>query len=252
MTEPVRRALLSVSDKTGLIPFATRLAALGIELISTGGTAKALSEAGLPVIEVSSVTGFPEIMDGRVKTLHPSIHGGLLAVRANPDHQAALSRHGIHPIGLLVVNLYPFEATVARGASWEDTVENIDVGGPAMIRAAAKNHDDVTVIVDPADYDAVAAELESGGVTTRLATRRRLAAKAFARTASYDAAISQWFAAQSADPFGSYFATGGAKLQALRYGENPHQQAAFYAAPGSSFGISAARQLQGAFLQQHQ
>ena len=245
MTEPVRRALLSVSDKTGLIPFATKLVSLGIELISTGGTAKALAEAGLPVIEVSSVTGFPEIMDGRVKTLHPAIHGGLLGIRGNAEHRAAMATHAITPIGLLVVNLYPFEATVARGASWEDTVENIDVGGPAMIRAAAKNHDDVTVIVDPADYDRVANELTTGAGQTTLATRRGLAAKAFARTASYDAAISQWFNAQSDESFGSYFATGGAKLQSLRYGENPHQKAAFYATPGKSFGIAAARQLQG-------
>lgn len=245
MTEPVRRALLSVSDKSGLIPFATKLVSLGIELISTGGTAKALADAGLPVTEVSSVTGFPEIMDGRVKTLHPAIHGGLLGVRGNPDHRAAMETHAIKPIGLLVVNLYPFEATVARGASWDDTVENIDVGGPAMIRAAAKNHDDVTVIVDPADYDVVAGELGAGNNTTTLVTRRSLAAKAFARTASYDSAISQWFASQSDSPFGSYFATGGAKLQALRYGENPHQLAAFYATPGKSFGIAAARQLQG-------
>ena len=245
MTEPVRRALLSVSDKTGLIPFATKLVSLGIELISTGGTAKALAEAGLPVVEVSSVTGFPEIMDGRVKTLHPAIHGGLLGVRANADHQAAMTTHGIRPIGLLVVNLYPFEATVARGASWEDTVENIDVGGPAMIRAAAKNHDDVTVIVDPADYETVGTELASGGNLTTLATRRALAGKAFARTASYDSAIGQWVASHSGEPFGSYFATGGSKLQALRYGENPHQQAAFYASPGKGFGIAVARQLQG-------
>ena len=245
MTEPVRRALLSVSDKTGLIPFATKLVSAGIELLSTGGTAKALAAAGLPVVEVSKVTGFSEIMDGRVKTLHPAIHGGLLGIRANAEHKAAMAKHGISPIGLLVVNLYPFEATVARGASWEDTVENIDVGGPAMIRAAAKNHDDVTVIVDPADYDIVARELSSGGNTTTLQTRRALAAKAFARTASYDAAISQWFASQSGDAFGSYFATGGTRLQALRYGENPHQQAAFYATPGSSFGIAAARQIQG-------
>ena len=245
MTEAVRRALISVSDKTGLIPFATKLVSLGIELISTGGTAKALAEAGLPVVEVSSVTGFPEIMDGRVKTLHPSIHGGLLGIRANAEHMGAMAKHGINPIGLLVVNLYPFEATVARGGSWEDTVENIDVGGPAMIRAAAKNHDDVTVVVDPADYDIVTDELASGNNTTALKTRRSLAAKAFARTASYDAAISQWFGSQLGEPFGGYFATGGAKRQALRYGENPHQQAAFYATPGPSFGIAAARQLQG-------
>ena len=245
MTEPVRRALLSVSDKTGLIPFATKLVSLGIELVSTGGTAKALSEAGLPVIEVSSITGFPEIMDGRVKTLHPAIHGGLLGIRTNAEHQAAMTAHGIGPIGLLVVNLYPFEATVARGASWVDTVENIDVGGPAMIRAGAKNHDDVTVIVDPADYEMVSGELAADKNMTSLATRRALAAKAFARTAAYDAAISQWFASQSDDPFGGYFATGGSKLQALRYGENPHQKAAFYASPGKGFGIAVARQLQG-------
>lgn len=245
MTEPVRRALLSVSDKTGLIPFARKLASLGIELISTGGTAKALAEAGLAVIEVSSVTGFPEIMDGRVKTLHPAIHGGLLGIRANAEHQAAMASHQIAPIGLLVVNLYPFEATVARGASWDDTIENIDVGGPAMIRAAAKNHGDVTVIVDPADYDMVSNELASAGNMTTLATRRKLAAKAFSRTASYDAAISQWFGTELAESLGSYFATGGAKLQALRYGENPHQDAAFYATPGKAFGIAAARQLQG-------
>lgn len=245
MTEPVRRALLSVSDKTGLIPFASKLASLGIELISTGGTAKALAAAGLPVIEVSTVTGFPEIMDGRVKTLHPMIHGGLLGVRSNADHVAAMKTHAIAPIGLLVVNLYPFEATIARNASWDDTIENIDVGGPAMIRAAAKNHDDVTVIVDPADYAAVEAELVSGGCVTAAATRRTLAAKAFARTASYDAAISQWLARETGEPFGTFFATGGVKRQALRYGENPHQSAAFYAAPGKPFGIAAARQLQG-------
>ncbi len=245
MSHPVRRALLSVSDKTGLIAFARRLSALGIELISTGGTAKALAEAGLSVVEVSSITGFPEIMDGRVKTLHPAIHGGLLGVLDNAGHSAAMTAHGIRPIGLLVVNLYPFEATMARGASWEDTVENIDVGGPAMIRAAAKNHDDVTVIVDPADYDAVADELAAHDNATAKDTRRRLAAKAFARTASYDAAISQWFGAQSGDLLGTYFATGGTKLQALRYGENPHQKAAFYLSPGKRFGIAAARQLQG-------
>ena len=245
MTEPVHRALLSVSDKTGLVPFATRLRALGIELISTGGTARALAEAGLPVTEVAGVTGFPEIMDGRVKTLHPAIHGGLLGVSTNAGHRAAMATHGISPIGLLVVNLYPFEATVARGASWEDTVENIDVGGPAMIRAAAKNHDDVTVIVDPVDYDTVVSELASGGNVTTQSTRRSLAAKAFARTASYDAAISQWLGAQSGDHLGGYFATGGVKLQELRYGENPHQRAAFYASPGKGFGIAVARQLQG-------
>lgn len=245
MTETVRRALLSVSDKTGLIPFASRLAALGIELVSTGGTAKALEAAGLPVTEVAAVTGFPEIMDGRVKTLHPMIHGGLLAVRSDSAHVAAMSEHAITPISLLVVNLYPFESTVERDASWQEAVENIDVGGPAMIRASAKNHAFVTVVVDPADYPAVEAELTAGDGATTEATRRRLAAKAFARTASYDAAISQWLARQSGNEFGPYFATGGARIQSLRYGENPHQSAAFYATPGKPFGISAARQLQG-------
>ena len=245
MTETVRRALLSVSDKTGLISFASRLAALGIELVSTGGTAKALEAAGLPVTEVADVTGFPEIMDGRVKTLHPRIHGGLLAVRSDSAHVAAMSEHAITPISLLVVNLYPFESTVERDASWQEAVENIDVGGPAMIRAAAKNHAFVTVVVDPADYPAVEAELTVGDGATTEATRRRLAAKAFARTASYDAAISQWLARQSGNEFGPFFATGGARIQSLRYGENPHQSAAFYATPGKPFGISAARQLQG-------
>jgi phosphoribosylaminoimidazolecarboxamide formyltransferase/IMP cyclohydrolase len=248
MSEPIRRALISVSDKTGLLPFARRLAELGIELVSTGGTAKALADAGLAVTEVSAVTGFPEIMDGRVKTLHPKIHGGLLAVLANAEHSKSLADHGIVPIGLLVVNLYPFEETVAKGASWEDTVENIDVGGPAMIRAGAKNHDDVTVIVDPSDYESTLAELVTESNRTSRATRRRLAAKAFARTASYDAAISQWFGTQSGDHFSEYFATGGKKLQSLRYGENPHQGAALYATPGKRFGITAARQVQGKAL----
>ena len=245
MSEPVRRALLSVSDKTGLISFASRLVSLGIELISTGGTAKTLSAAGLPVVEVSTITGFPEIMDGRVKTLHPAVHGGLLGVRGNPRHRAAMEANGIVPIGVLVVNLYAFEETVLKGATWDDTIENIDVGGPAMIRAAAKNHDDVTVIVDPADYESVLSELVSQANQTSPDTRRRLAAKAFARTASYDAAISQWFAQQSGEFLGPYFATGGRKLQELRYGENPHQSAALYAVPGKRFGVTAARQVQG-------
>jgi phosphoribosylaminoimidazolecarboxamide formyltransferase/IMP cyclohydrolase len=245
MTEPVRRALLSVSDKTGLIPFASKLSSLGIELISTGGTARALAEAGLPVTEVAEVTGFPEIMDGRVKTLHPMVHGGLLGVLSDDGHLKAMKQHGIFPIGLAVINLYPFEATVERGASRGDAVENIDVGGPAMIRAAAKNHDFVTVVVDPLDYAAVEAELASSGNRTSEATRQKLAAKAFARTASYDAAISQWLGADAGEPFGRFFATGGSKLQTLRYGENPHQEAAFYSAPGKPFGIAAARQVQG-------
>jgi len=244
MTETGERALLSVSDKTGLVDFASRLTALGIGLVSTGGTARALAAAGLPVTDVASVTGFPEIMDGRVKTLHPKIHGGLLGVRSDRGHRAAMETHGISAIGLLVVNLYPFEDALARGADWDDLIENIDVGGPAMIRAAAKNHASVTVIVDPADYDQVASELESAGETS-LATRRRLAAKAFARTASYDAAICQWLGESSAEPLGAYFAAGGSKRQGLRYGENPHQQAAFYISAGKRFGIAAARQIQG-------
>lgn len=245
MSEPIRRALLSVSDKTGLVEFAFRLAAMGIELVSTGGTAKTLAGAGLAVTEVASVTGFPEVMDGRVKTLHPKIHGALLGVLTNAHHRKAQEEHGIVPIGLLVVNLYPFEETVLRGAGWAETIENIDVGGPAMIRAAAKNHDDVTVVVDPSDYTHVLEELESLSGTNSLALRRSLAAKAFARTASYDASISQWLNSVSSDLFGSYFATGGRKLQSLRYGENPHQSAALYALPCAQAGITAARQVQG-------
>ncbi len=245
MSQPIRRALLSVSDKAGLIAFATRLSQMGVELVSTGGTSKALAAAGLPVIDVSAVTGFPEIMDGRVKTLHPKIHGGLLAVRANASHQDALKQQAIAPFELLVVNLYPFETTVARGASWDETIENIDVGGPAMIRAAAKNHDDLTVVVDPADYDAVLVEILAQGGSTSDKMRRRLAAKAFSRTASYDSAISRWFASQLNEPFGEFFAIGGERLQELRYGENPHQKAALYAVPGRRHGVTAARQVQG-------
>jgi phosphoribosylaminoimidazolecarboxamide formyltransferase/IMP cyclohydrolase len=245
MTEPIRRALLSVSDKTGLTAFAHGLVSLGVELISTGGTAKALSEAGLPVTEVATITGMPEIMDGRVKTLHPAIHGGLLALRTNPDHRAAMAAHDIRPIDLLVVNLYPFEATLDRGASWQEVIENIDIGGPAMIRAAAKTHEFVTVIVDPADYGAVLTELTESHCQTTMMTRQRLATKAFARTASYDASVSQWMAELDGEQLGPVFATGGQRLQSLRYGENPHQKAAFYTAPGKRFGIAAARQLQG-------
>ena len=245
MSEPIRRALFSVSDKTGLIEFAARLSAMGVELVSTGGTSKSLSAAGVPVTEVSSVTGFPEILDGRVKTLHPKIHGGLLAVRSSTTHRHALESQAIAPFELLVVNLYPFEASVARGASWDDTIESIDIGGPAMIRAAAKNHDDLTVVIDPADYEAVLAEMESRQGRTGDDMRRRLAAKAFSRTASYDAAISRWFAEQLNEPFGSFFAVGGERLRELRYGENPHQKAALYSVAGQRQGITAARQLQG-------
>jgi phosphoribosylaminoimidazolecarboxamide formyltransferase/IMP cyclohydrolase len=246
---PVRRALLSVSDKTGLIDFAKALAGRGIALISTGGTAKALRDAGLAVEDVSSVTGFPEIMDGRVKTLHPKIHGGLLALRDKADHAEAMRVHGIEGIDLLVCNLYPFEATVARGADFDETIENIDIGGPAMIRAASKNHGFVTVVVDPEDYAVVLAELQSYDCATTEGLRRRLAQTAYARTAAYDAAVSNWLAEQLAKtgdaepPRRRAFA--GHLRQKLRYGENPHQQAAFYTTGEKRYGVSTAQQLQG-------
>ncbi|MFC7395803.1 bifunctional phosphoribosylaminoimidazolecarboxamide formyltransferase/IMP cyclohydrolase [Chelatococcus sp. GCM10030263] len=241
----ITRALLSVSDKTGLVDFARRLVELGVALVSTGGTRKAIAEAGLPVMEVSDVTGFPEMMDGRVKTLHPAVHGGLLAVRENPSHQAALLAHGIALIDLLVVNLYPFEATLAAGGNFDDCIENIDIGGPAMIRAAAKNHADVTVVVDPTDYEAVLAELAAHEGATTLELRRRLAQKAYARTASYDAAISNWLAGQIDMDTPPYRALGGSLVEPMRYGENPHQSAAFYKLPESRPGVATARQLQG-------
>jgi phosphoribosylaminoimidazolecarboxamide formyltransferase/IMP cyclohydrolase len=242
---PIRRALLSVSDKSGLVDFARALAHLGVELISTGGTAKALRDAGLTVTDVSQVTGFPEIMDGRVKTLHPAIHGGLLAQR--DKHAGAMAAHGIEGIDLLVSNLYPFEATVAKGASYDEAIENIDVGGPAMIRAAAKNHEWVTVIVDPEDYFPVLAVLETGGVSEK--TRKRLAQIAFARTAAYDSAVSAWLAEEAAKSGDATPARrrsfAGTLRQKLRYGENPHQQAAFYATGEKRFGVASAVQLQG-------
>ena len=243
--KPVTRALLSVSDKTGLIAFARALHGRGVELVSTGGTSKALAAAGLPVRDVSDLTGFPEMMDGRVKTLHPAVHGGLLAVRSNPEHQAAMLAHGIAPIDLLVVNLYPFEATAAAGRSYDDCVENIDIGGPAMIRAAAKNHADVAVVVDGADYAAVLADLDAhrGSVTATL--RRRLAQKAYARTAAYDAAISNWLAGEIGDATPPLRALGGALAEPMRYGENPHQSAGFYRTPEQRPGVATARQVQG-------
>jgi phosphoribosylaminoimidazolecarboxamide formyltransferase / IMP cyclohydrolase len=246
MTEKtIKRALLSVSDKTGLQPFAKALSELGIELISTGGTATALRAAGLSVKDVSEVTGFPEIMDGRVKTLHPKIHGGLLNIRANAEHQVAKSNNGIENIDLLVVNLYPFEATIANGAEWDDAIENIDVGGPAMIRAAAKNHDDVTVVVDPSDYDVIVAELQKNNAATLLGTRKKLAAKAFARTAAYDSAIANWFGKQLGVTTPDYFSVAGKLHQSLRYGENPHQHAAVYKTNDGRSGIVDAEQIQG-------
>jgi phosphoribosylaminoimidazolecarboxamide formyltransferase/IMP cyclohydrolase len=241
----VARALISVSDKTGVVEFARTLAGYGIELVSTGGTSKALSDAGLKVIDISDLTGFPEMMDGRVKTLHPAVHGGLLAVRGNAAHADAMRSHGIRPIDLLVVNLYPFEDTVARGGDFADCIENIDIGGPAMIRAAAKNHDDVAVVVDAGDYAAVLDEFARHGGMTTLALRRRLAAKAYARTAAYDAAISNWFACELGDDAPDYRAVGGRLIEKLRYGENPHQSAAFYRTPDVRFGVATSRQAQG-------
>jgi phosphoribosylaminoimidazolecarboxamide formyltransferase / IMP cyclohydrolase len=246
MTErKITRALLSVSDKSGLVDFARALAGHGIELISTGGTAKALAGAGLTVRDVSDLTGYPEMMDGRVKTLHPKVHGGLLAIRGDKAHTDALAAHGIAPIDLLVVNLYPFEATVAGGAPFADCIENIDIGGPAMIRAAAKNHNDVAVVVDADDYARVLAELSAHNGATTLALRKALAQKAYARTAAYDAAISNWFADTLGNAAPAYRAFGGKLAQALRYGENPHQTAAFYRAPEQRFGVATARQAQG-------
>jgi phosphoribosylaminoimidazolecarboxamide formyltransferase/IMP cyclohydrolase len=239
----ITRALLSVSDKTGLIPFARALREKNIELLSTGGTFRALQEAGIAVTEVSAHTGFPEMMDGRVKTLHPRIHGGILARR--DDHAQAMRDHDIPPIDLVVVNLYPFEATVAAGKPFEDCVENIDIGGPAMIRSAAKNHDFVTVVVDSADYETVMAELVLHQGSTTLATRRRLAGKAYARTAAYDTAISAWFAAQQGETLPDRFAMAGTLQQRMRYGENPHQEAALYRDGSTRPGVATARQLQG-------
>jgi phosphoribosylaminoimidazolecarboxamide formyltransferase / IMP cyclohydrolase len=245
LLRPIARALISVSDKTGLVEFAHALAARGIEIVSTGGTRKALLAADIPAKDVADITGFPEMMDGRVKTLHPNVHGALLAVRENPEHEAAMLAHGIAPIDLLVVNLYPFEETVARGAGFAECIENIDVGGPAMIRAAAKNFDSVTVVVDVEDYDLVLAELSENEGATRLALRRGLAQKAFARTATYDAGISNWLAAEIGEAAPPYRSFAGHKIETLRYGENPHQNAAFYGMPQPAPSIAGARQVQG-------
>ncbi len=241
---PITRALISVSDKTGLLEFARSLVSLGIELISTGGTAATLKAAGIAVQDVSTLTDFPEIMDGRVKTLHPKVHGGLLSIRGNAAHEKAKAENQISDIDLLVVNLYPFEATVAKNADWDETIENIDVGGPAMIRGAAKNHHDVTVIVDPSDYARVLSELQASKSTT-LSTRKALAAKAFSRTAAYDTAIANWFNTQNGDTTPDYFTIGGPRIQILRYGENPHQTAALYKTSDRRLGVANAKQLQG-------
>ncbi|KGJ20367.1 bifunctional phosphoribosylaminoimidazolecarboxamide formyltransferase/IMP cyclohydrolase [Paracoccus sanguinis] len=242
---PLTRALISVSDKTGLEDFARALAARGVELLSTGGTASELRAAGLTVTDVAEVTGFPEMMDGRVKTLHPAVHGGLLALRDNPEHVAAMDAHGIAPIDLLVVNLYPFEATVARGADYAEAVENIDIGGPAMIRAAAKNHGFVATVVDVQDYDALLAELNANDGATTLAFRQRLAQAAYARTAAYDAAVSAWMAGAIQQDAPRRRAFAGTLAQTLRYGENPHQTAAFYTDGTGRPGVATARQWQG-------
>jgi phosphoribosylaminoimidazolecarboxamide formyltransferase/IMP cyclohydrolase len=241
---PVARALISVSDKSGLIEFARALVDSGTTLVSTGGTSRALAEAGLPVTDVAALTGFPEMMDGRVKTLHPKVHGAILAVRDEKSHTDAMQDHGIEPIDLVVVNLYPFEATLAKGGTLEECIENIDIGGPALIRAAAKNHADVAVVVDTADYDIVLKEIAAHGGTT-LALRRLLAAKAFARTSAYDATIAGWFTEQTGLEAPVWRAFAGKLIERLRYGENPHQNATFYGSPEQRFGVATARQVQG-------
>ncbi|MGB1548107.1 MAG: bifunctional phosphoribosylaminoimidazolecarboxamide formyltransferase/IMP cyclohydrolase [Alphaproteobacteria bacterium] len=242
---PIRRALISVSDKAGLENFSRFLVDFGVEILSTGGSAKKLRDAGIPVTEVSDHTGFPEMLDGRVKTLHPTIHGGLLARRGDATHMEALEKHGISPIDLLVVNLYPFESTIAKGASFEECIENIDIGGPALLRAASKNHDSVTVVTDAADYEAVMTEMKETKGATSLALRRLLAATAYQRTAAYDSAIGNWFADMLSDTFPRRATFSGELKQTLRYGENPHQQAAFYAGGTSRPGVATAKQLQG-------
>jgi phosphoribosylaminoimidazolecarboxamide formyltransferase / IMP cyclohydrolase len=248
MLVTIRRALLSVSDKTGLIDFARALVARKVEILSTGGTARALTDAGIPVIEVSAYTGFPEIMDGRVKTLHPRVHGGLLGRRGTDD--AVMQKHDIPPIDLLAVNLYPFAATVARpNCTYAEAIENIDIGGPAMVRAASKNHESVTVVVDPADYGAVLADLDANDGATSIDTRSSLAAKAFAHTAKYDTMVSSYLLGREASADESFPQTLPLvyeKLQDLRYGENPHQRAAFYRELGASGScVATARTLQG-------
>jgi phosphoribosylaminoimidazolecarboxamide formyltransferase/IMP cyclohydrolase len=244
---PIKRALLSVFDKTGMEDFAKELARLGVDLVSTGGTHKLIAGTGAAVRDISDLTGFPEMMDGRVKTLHPKVHGGLLAVRDNPTHKASMDEHQIGAIDLVVVNLYPFEATIAKGASYDETIENIDIGGPAMIRSAAKNHAYVTVVVDPNDYPAILEAIrQQGGVP--LALRQKLAAKAYARTAAYDATISNWFAKTLDYNDIPYRAFGGQLAEVMRYGENPHQWAAFYRNGEARPGVATATQLQGKSL----
>ncbi|MFD3264700.1 bifunctional phosphoribosylaminoimidazolecarboxamide formyltransferase/IMP cyclohydrolase [Phenylobacterium ferrooxidans] len=241
---PIKRALISVSDKTGLIEAAKVLAELGVELVSTGGTRATIAGAGLAVKDIAELTNFPEMMDGRVKTLHPVVHGGLLSVRDAPDHAKAMADHGIGGIDLVYVNLYPFEQTVAAGGDFETCVENIDIGGPAMIRSAAKNHGYVCVCTEIADLEEVLAELQATG-TTSLELRKSLAARAYARTATYDAAISTWFAQALGDAAPKRRAIGGELVQTMRYGENPHQSASFYRFADPRRGVATAKQLQG-------
>ena len=241
----IARALISVADKTGLDPFAAALARRGVAILSTGDTARRLRDAGITVTDVSEHTGFPEVMDGRVKTLHPAIHGGILARRDDADHRAAMRAHGIAPIDLVAVNLYPFEEAVRSGADFATCIENVDIGGPALIRAAAKNHAAVTVVVQPSDYATVLDEMAASDGATSSELRRRLAATAFARTAAYDAAIAGWFAAETDDLLPRHFVLGGTRHTVLRYGENPHQAAALYADPAAPPGIARARQTQG-------
>ena len=243
---PITRALISVSDKSGLAEFGRFLESRGVEILSTGGSAKALREAGVAVVEVADHTGFPEIMDGRVKTLHPKIHGGILALRE--AHSEAMTAHDIAPIDLVAVNLYPFEATVAKGAPFDDCIENIDIGGPAMIRSAAKNHRHVTVLVDPADYQAVMDDMATGDGNTSDALRRRLAGIAYARTAAYDAAIAAWFADQAGEALPERLIISATRRELLRYGENPHQNAAVYAGGAARPGVAGAEQVQGKAL----
>ena len=245
----IRRAILSVSDKSGLEEFGAFLAGRGVEILSTGGTARTLRKAGVTVRDVSDYTGFPETMDGRVKTLHPRVHGGILALRDAASHREAMDRHGIAGIDLVAVDLYPFEETVARDAPFEECVENIDIGGPAMVRSAAKNHAHVTVVVDPGDYRTVMDDMEANGGAVGEALRRRLAAKAYARTGAYDAAISSWFAGELGEPFPERLVLAGERRDVLRYGENPHQEAAFYSVGGAVRpGIATATRIQGKAL----
>jgi phosphoribosylaminoimidazolecarboxamide formyltransferase/IMP cyclohydrolase len=242
---PIERALISVFDKTGLLPLAQALASRGVEILSTGGTARALTDAGIKVTDVAAETRFPEMLDGRVKTLHPALHGGILARRDTAAHLAALQEHGIRTIDLVVSNLYPFAATIARGASWDECIENIDIGGPSLIRGAAKNHDFVTVLTDPADYLEFLAELAAHDGATTLDFRRRLAGAAYARTAAYDSMIAAWMAGQRGETFPAILAVGAARKQLLRYGENPHQAAALYVADAAMRGVATAEQVQG-------